>query len=97
MNGQIQIDFSIHQAENNAVSLQILNDNKDHFSNQCKTIYDAMMRGERLTTSIALIKYGIGDLRRRVKDLIDHNNVPVKSIKIQGRFKEYYLELNNNG
>jgi hypothetical protein len=34
-------------------------------------VYEALLRGERLTTTTALIKYHIGDLRRRIKDLKD--------------------------
>lgn len=88
---QIQLDFSVHPKENNKESEAILNDNKHHFSNQCKLVYDAMMNGERLTTATALLNYGIGDLRRRVKDLKDHNNINVQSEIISGRYKEYFI------
>lgn len=92
-NTQLLIDFTkpiIHR-ENNIESQKIFDDNKDKFSAQCRIIYDAMMRGERLTTKVALIKYSVGDLRRRIKDLKDMWGVPIKSELIQGNYKEYFI------
>lgn len=85
---QTQINFHI---ENNQESQAIFNGNIEHFSNQCRIVYEAMKRGERLTTTDALIKYGIGDLRRRVKDLRDNYKIDVKSELQENRFKTYYL------
>jgi hypothetical protein len=66
--------------------------NIEHFSNQCQVVYKALASGERLTTGKALLKYGIGDLRRRVKDLKDIYDIDVKADFIEdSRFKEYYL------
>ena len=56
---------------------------------------DALKRGERLTTTTALLKYGIGDLRRRIKDLIDIHKIDVKSELQQGRFKVWFI-INNS-
>ena len=84
---QTTIDFT----HNNVASQIQFENNKQHFSKQCLIVYEALKRGERLTTSTALIKYGVGDLRRRVKDLIDHHKVNVKSELLQGRYKEYFL------
>ena len=77
--------------ENNPESQAILNANKEHFSKQCEIVYQAMLRGEKLTTASALLRYSIGDLRRRVKDLIDIHGIEVKSRLIENRFKEFYL------
>lgn len=88
---QTSIEFNIHKIENLACNQDILDSNKYHFSRQCKIVYEAMKKGERLTTSVALIKYGIGDLRARVRDLIKLNKINVKSNLLMGRFKEYYL------
>lgn len=67
--------------------------NKKSLSKQCQIVYDAFLRGEKLTTSTALIKYGVGDLRRRVKDLKDIWNIPVEDQYLEGRFKEYFLKI----
>ena len=94
---QTSIDFTkklIHK-ENNKESQKQFDANMDKFSNQCRTVYRAMMKGERLTTRIAILKYNILDLRRRIKDLKDTWNVPVKAEYVEGGYKEYYLELNN--
>lgn len=85
---QTQINFHI---ENNQESQAIFNGNIEHFSKQCRIVYEAMKRGERLTTTDALIKYGIGDLRRRIKDLRDNYKIDVKSELQENRFKTYYL------
>ena len=85
---QTAINFHV---ENNSESQSIFNANTEHFSNQCRVVYEALKRGEKLTTSDALIKYGIGDLRRRVKDLRDNYGIPVKSELLDSRFKKYYL------
>lgn len=66
---------------------------KKSLSKQCQIVYDAFLRGEKLTTSTALIKYGVGDLRRRVKDLKDIWNIPVEDQYLEGRFKEYFLKI----
>ena len=53
---------------------------------------EAFLRGEKLTTTTALIKYGIGDLRRRIKDLKDNYGVVGIEDKLtNGRFKEWHL------
>jgi hypothetical protein len=87
---QLNIDFT--HPHNNVPSAVAFEKNKEHYNNQCGIVLRAMQRGERLTTTTALINYGIGDLRRRVKDLKDIYHIEVKSAYAQGtRFKEYFL------
>ena len=91
---QSELDFTFYtHNENNVESQQIFQENKKTLGGQCKVVYEALLRGERLTTASALIEYGIGDLRRRVKDLKDIWNIPVESKLIDSRFKEYYLNI----
>ena len=91
----LEIDFTeLNHVENNIDSQKHFEENKERFSNQCKIVYEALLRGEKLTTTKALIEYGIGDLRRRCKDLRDMWNVPVQSEYVKGRYKEYYLKIN---
>lgn len=91
---QLSIDFSkLHHIENKVSNQEHFERNKDRFSNQCRIVYEALLRGERLTTTTALINYKIGDLRRRCKDLKDMWNVPIESDYVDGRYKEYYLIL----
>lgn len=90
---QLQIDFStLHHNENTVENQLHFEANKEKFSKQCKIVFEALMRGERLTTAKALIEYGIGDLRRRVKDLIDMWGVPVQSKYIKGNYKKVILK-----
>lgn len=90
---QIPIDFSIlAHRENNPGSQAHFEENKVKFSNQCRIVYEALLRGERLTTAKALLQYGVGDLRRRIKDLKDTWGVPVKDKYVENNFKEFFLE-----
>ena len=89
---QPEIDFSqLQHIENKVSNQEHFEANKDKFSNQCKIVYEALLRGEKLTTTSALINYRIGDLRRRIKDLKDTWNVPIKDKFVEGKFKEYFL------
>lgn len=83
--------LDLFHIENNSESQAHFEANKDKFNRQCRIVYQALIRGERLTTAKALIKYGVGDLRRRVKDLRDYWDVPIQSTLIEGRYKEYFL------
>lgn len=88
----LELDFSkLEHCENKVANQEHFERNKDRFSKQCKIVYEALLRGERLTTTKALIDYKIGDLRRRIKDLKDIWNVPIKDEYVDGKFKEYYL------
>lgn len=95
MNGiQLEIDFTA-RVENNPESNRNLRLHSDKFNRQCRKVYELLMEGVRLTNAEALIKYGIGDVRRRVKDLRDFAGVPIKDrwIEWNGRkFKEYFIE-----
>lgn len=96
MEQQIPIDFSqLQHIENKISNQEHFEANKDKFSKQCKLVYEALLRGEKLTTTTALLTYHIGDLRRRIKDLKDIWNVPVKDQYVEGKFKEYFLIINN--
>lgn len=89
---QPKIDFSqLQHIENKISNQEHFEANKDKFSKQCKLVYEALLRGEKLTTTTALITYRIGDLRRRIKDLKDIWNVPVMDQYVDGKFKEYFL------
>lgn len=98
MDFNLPVDFTetlVHH-ENNNESQMLFDENKDRFSTQCRIVYDAMMKGERLTTAKALIEYSVGDLRRRVKDLKDFWQVPVESVLVEGKYKEYFINNNPN-
>lgn len=93
---QLPIDFStLHHIENKVSNQEHFERNKEKFSNQCRIVYEALLRGERLTTTKALLDYRIGGLSRRIKDLKDFWNVPIDSEMIEGNYKEYFL-INNN-
>ena len=70
---QLNLDFNPHREENNYQSRKHLEENRDKFSAQCAKVYDLLLSGVRLTTFNAISEYGIGDIRRRIKDLRDIN------------------------
>lgn len=84
---QLEIKFS---PQNNRESQQILDNNIQRFSKQCETVYEALKKGEILTVRDMILKYGIGDPRRRIADLRDAG-IEVKDELIEGRFKKYFI------
>ncbi len=90
MQQSIDFDKILHQKENNKFSQEILEDNSERLSNQCRTVLDLLKLGNRLTVRSAMIFHNIGDLRRRIKDLRDAG-IDIKSKMIGKGFKEYYL------
>lgn len=92
---QQELNFTdLFHFENKISNQEHFERNKERFSKQCRIVYEALLKGERLTTTKALIDYKIGDLRRRIKDLKDIWNVPVLSEYKEGKYKEYYLKIN---
>lgn len=90
MNTELNINFN--RIENNQESNQILQENKKHLAKQCQILLEALMRGEHLTTAEGLVLYGIGDMRRRIKDLRDAGYTIKDSLQ-KNRFKKYFIEL----
>ena len=86
---QQQFDFT-HTRENNPESESILNDNREHFSDQCKLVLELLKSGKALTVRTALLVYGIGSLPRRILDL-KQKGVMIQSRLIDKKYKEYYL------
>lgn len=95
-----QLDIFVHSVENSRENERHLNANKDRFNRQCKQVLEILQRGTKLTTKTALLYYGIGDLRRRCKDLRDNG------IEIQWewetdengkttRYKKWFMNANN--
>lgn len=86
MNNQLAIDlFTPHERENNRESQTILENNIPVLKGQCVTVFNALMRGEVLTTAIALNKYAVGDLRARLRDI--RNTV----IKVNGKEETFRM------
>jgi len=96
MENQITMDFTnpIPHIENNVESQHFYEANADKFNNQCKTVYEALLRGERLTVLESAIKYGIGHLPRRILDL-KNLGVNVLDERMKGGYKEYFLIQNS--
>ncbi len=68
---------------------------REKLDKQCREIVKRMLRGERLTMRSA-IEAGIGDIRRRAKDLIDYHQIPVCRERavvdnVRCNYKWYYI------
>jgi hypothetical protein len=86
----LEFDFT-QRRENNQESQTILEENKDRINKQCRLVLDLLQVGYKLTVRDALLFWGIGDLRRRVKDLKDFHGIDIKTETQKGGFKIYYL------
>lgn len=75
---QLQMTFNaVHGRENNPDSQRHLELKREDFNEQCWRVLKRMLDGEKLSYLTA-INSGIGDIRRRAKDLIDGKGIPVK-------------------
>lgn len=91
---QAEIDFEIHQRENNAESQAHLQENEFRFKKSCMKVLVRLCQGERLTV-LSAINSGISSLPRRVLDLREMG-IPVKAQFLAGdNFKTYFLLLSD--
>lgn len=91
MNNTLELDFTTpHRHDSGIANNAILQKNRAHFSKQCQTIFDAMMRGERLTGKTCFERYGIMDFRRRCCELIA-SGVFIQERLCEDRFKEKWM------
>lgn len=88
----------VHQYENNAVSQQILDENRDHYKGQVKLIYDHLMKGGRINSQNNRIWNGsrysiILDVRARIRDISRVVGASVSSVNIVGGhgLKDWYM------
>lgn len=72
-----QPEFYVHKRESSPVNEAILNENRKRLSNNCRTLYEAMMRGGVLNSIVVSQKYGIIDWRRRRCDL-EENGIKMR-------------------
>lgn len=91
---QLAIDFNkVHAQENNVESDENYLANIEKFNRQNRIVFEQLMTGRSLTVRDAMINLNINSLPRRVKDLRDLHNIPVKDRwSEKGHYKEYYLE-----
>ena len=90
MQTQLNFDEITLHKENNRESEQILCDQLPRLSNNCKILYEALKRGERLSGADVVSKYGMLEYRRRFSDLIAAG-IDVKSDKLENGCKVWYL------
>lgn len=88
---QLSINFNVvHARENNAESQSTLELKRERFNKQCWNVLMRLLAGEKITNKTGL-DTGIGDIRRRAKDLIDGYGIPIKRewALIDGKKQEY--------
>ncbi len=76
--------FETHCNDNNQESNNTLNINRKSFEGQNKKLFNILMRGYKVSFSDAYILYGISDIRRRSKDLVDMMGVQISKQFIPG-------------
>jgi hypothetical protein len=89
---QLSIDWDnvTHVRENNSHSEQILFDQYERLNHNCKIIYDALKRGERLTGRDIVSRFGMLEYRRRIADLRDAG-LEIQETTLKGGAKQWYL------
>lgn len=89
---QQEIDWNqvTHTSENNSHSEQILFDQYERLNHNCRIIYDALKRGERLTGRDIVIRFGMLEYRRRIAD-IRAAGVEIKEEILKDGSKIWYL------
>lgn len=91
MKAQTEFDFtgiSIHP-ENNKESEEILLEQSERLSNNCRKIYRALKSGAMLTGA-SMMQMGMSEYRRRIKDLKD-KGIVIKEKKMPNGCKAWYL------
>lgn len=83
--------FEVHRFESNPASQIILDANRDHFSKQCRVIFDALMSGEQMNSHMAVVEYKIVDFRRRLADLRAAGVLMTWVPSENGRSKEWIM------
>ena len=88
---QTEIDFTrSHTHDTGIENNAILQANRKKFNRQCQTIFDAMMRGERLTSITCVERYRIVDFRRRCSELVA-SGVEISERILDGGYKEKWM------
>ena len=85
----MEIDF-VHARENNYLSQDYLNANKDHLNNQCLKVYELLKSGVRLTVISAMNDYQVMSLPRRILDIETKLGIVIPRTR-KGKIIEYYL------
>lgn len=91
MQQEINFNEIVLHNENNAHSEAILLEQAPRLSNNCKVLYEALLRGERLTGLLIMQRYNMIEYRRRMKDL-KSAGVEIKENKLPNGCKEWYLK-----
>ena len=89
---QIKINFDeiVHSKENNRYSQGVLENEYTRLNKNCKILYDALKRGEKLTGMLVVQRYNMLEYRRRFKDLKDAG-IDIKENTLKGGIKVWYI------
>ena len=89
---QIEIDWDniTHTKENCRHSEAILDAQYERLNNNCRIIYTALLRGERLTGMDIMQRYGMCEYRKRISD-IRATGIDIKETTLKNGAKIWYL------
>lgn len=80
-----------HVRENNSHSEEILFDQYERLNHNCRVIYDALKRGERLTGRDIVTRFNMLEYRKRISDLRDAG-IEIQEKKLEGGAKQWWIE-----
>ena len=95
-------NLEIHQAENNSDSQSFVNENADKIRESCMMVLKLLRQGVRLTVKLAISRYDISSLPRRIKDLREMNGIAdikdkwiykIKNGKRVRNYKVWYVDV----
>lgn len=89
---QAEFNFTeiVHTKENNRFSEGILEAQYERLANNCRVLYDALLRNEKLTGLIVIQRYGMIEYRRRFADL-RQAGMDIKENTLKGGVKCWYI------
>lgn len=87
---QATINFNVLVKQNNRQSESILLMSEKRLSHNCQVLYDAFLRGERLTGKEIVKRYDMTEYRARIRD-IRKAGIDLKETILDNGCKEWYL------
>lgn len=89
-----QKEFTVHRIENNTDSQQHLEENLEYFKGQCTTVFNMLMRGNRMSVDGAYnLAPKIRSLPRRIMDITEEGFIISREWK--GNCIEYFMSDDN--
>lgn len=87
LRNQPELNFEVHDTEDNPESQIILDKGRKVFSNNCKILFEAFMSGQVINSDNSPVR----EFRRRRQDLSDNNWVKISFHSNSGNLKNWWM------